>query len=213
MLGVSVFGKNDPVHMGTLHIAVLTLFRCATLEDWTDVMYIAMEGCETYGYDGMEELCVESSANPLLSVTYFCSFIILSSMMILNLFIGVITSSMQDAKSDLNEEADAQDVDEQEDEDLLETRLDELGETMRGIADDLVDMYAKHNTTVQDMEAGGRRRSSAATDTAELAAKVHARMVSQGLTSTPDEASAFGFPGSSISEAPNPQAAGSATDE
>ena len=44
VLGVSVFGKNDPIHMGTLHIAFLTLFRCATLEDWTDVMYIAMQG-------------------------------------------------------------------------------------------------------------------------------------------------------------------------
>lgn len=44
VLGVSVFGENDPVLMGTLHIAFLTLFRCATLEDWTDVMYIAMEG-------------------------------------------------------------------------------------------------------------------------------------------------------------------------
>ena len=39
-----MFGKNDPIHMGTLHIAFLTLFRCATLEDWTDVMYISMQG-------------------------------------------------------------------------------------------------------------------------------------------------------------------------
>ena len=37
-------------------------------------------------------------------MAYFCSFIILSSMMILNLFIGVITSSMADAKSDLSQE-------------------------------------------------------------------------------------------------------------
>lgn len=39
-----MFGANDPIHMGTLHIAFLTLFRCATLEDWTDVMYIGMQG-------------------------------------------------------------------------------------------------------------------------------------------------------------------------
>lgn len=39
-----MFGTNDPIHMSTLHVTFLTLFRCATLEDWTDVMYIAMEG-------------------------------------------------------------------------------------------------------------------------------------------------------------------------
>ena len=40
----------------------------------------------------------------IAAALYFCSFVILSSMMILNLFIGVITSSMQDAKSDLTSE-------------------------------------------------------------------------------------------------------------
>ena len=48
VLGVSVFGTNDPMLMGTLHIAFLTLFRCATLEDWTDVMYINMLGTRTH---------------------------------------------------------------------------------------------------------------------------------------------------------------------
>ena len=39
---------------------MLTLFRCATLEDWTDVMYINMYGCHKYGYTGwMEPLCTE----------------------------------------------------------------------------------------------------------------------------------------------------------
>ena len=110
-----MFGKNDPIHMGTLHIASLTLFRCATLEDWTDVMYIAMEGCENYGYDGNEELCTNNNPTPLMSVIYFCSFIILSSMMILNLFIGVITSSMQDAKTELSADLeDEEEVDEEE---------------------------------------------------------------------------------------------------
>eukprot|EP00500_Bicosoecida_sp_ms1_P005066 CAMPEP_0203834592 /NCGR_PEP_ID=MMETSP0115-20131106/73237_1 /ASSEMBLY_ACC=CAM_ASM_000227 /TAXON_ID=33651 /ORGANISM="Bicosoecid sp, Strain ms1" /LENGTH=442 /DNA_ID=CAMNT_0050743671 /DNA_START=48 /DNA_END=1372 /DNA_ORIENTATION=+ len=107
VLGVSVFGKNDPVHFGTLHFAVLTLFRCATLEDWTDVMYINMYGCASYGYGGMEELCTKDAPSPILSVAYFVMFTVLSSMMILNLFIGVITSSMAEAKSDLEEEGDA----------------------------------------------------------------------------------------------------------
>lgn len=37
---------------------MITLFRCSTLEDWTDVMYINMHGCQYYGYGGgLEHLC------------------------------------------------------------------------------------------------------------------------------------------------------------
>ena len=45
IIGMIMFKENDPWHFGTLHISLLTLFRCATLEDWTDVMYINMHGC------------------------------------------------------------------------------------------------------------------------------------------------------------------------
>eukprot|EP01052_Picozoa_sp_SAG31_P036492 SAG31_NODE_4563_length_3135_cov_6.260359_3_plen_51_part_00 len=39
ILGVTLFGKNDPFHFGSLGKAMLSLFRIATLEDWTDIMY------------------------------------------------------------------------------------------------------------------------------------------------------------------------------
>ena len=32
------FAQNDPWRFGSLHMAMLTLFQCATLDDWTDVM-------------------------------------------------------------------------------------------------------------------------------------------------------------------------------
>jgi voltage-gated sodium channel len=102
--GVVFFGKNDPVFMGNLFTAMLTLFRCATLEDWTDVMYINMYGCEKYGYEGMEHLCTYSEASPMMSVAYFCSFIVIASMMVMNLFIGIIASSVEEAKTRLGEE-------------------------------------------------------------------------------------------------------------
>ena len=103
--GVGFFGKNDPVYMGDLFTAMLTLFRCSTLEDWTDVMYTAMYGCENYGYDGMEHLCVMSYGQPILASVYFLSFIVVSSLMIMNLFIGIIASSVEDAKHKLDDEA------------------------------------------------------------------------------------------------------------
>ena len=85
---------------------MLLLCRCCT----------RAAGCANYGYDGNEDLCTASSAQPVLSVIYFCSFIILSSMMILNLFIGVITSSMQDAKTELSEDLAAEQEEQTEDE-------------------------------------------------------------------------------------------------
>ena len=38
VMGVDSFRENDPFHFGSLGVAMLTLFRCATLEDWTDIM-------------------------------------------------------------------------------------------------------------------------------------------------------------------------------
>ena len=31
-------------------MTLLSLFRMATLEDWTDIMYINMFGCDIFGY-------------------------------------------------------------------------------------------------------------------------------------------------------------------
>ena len=55
VMGVGSFRRNDPFHFGSLGIAMLTLFRCATLEDWSDVMYINMYGCASQytGVDGV----------------------------------------------------------------------------------------------------------------------------------------------------------------
>ncbi len=43
---VSFFRDNDPVHFGNLETAFLTLFRMSTLEDWADVMYTQLYGCD-----------------------------------------------------------------------------------------------------------------------------------------------------------------------
>jgi hypothetical protein len=56
VLGVSMFRANDPWHFGKLDRAMLTLFRVATYEDWTDVMYINILGCENWNYNGDDNL-------------------------------------------------------------------------------------------------------------------------------------------------------------
>lgn len=85
VVGVSLFGSADPVYMGDLHTALITLFRASTLEDWTDLLYIHQLGCDVYGYDGLQDSCVNPQATGGVAVAYWITFIVLSSMIILNL--------------------------------------------------------------------------------------------------------------------------------
>lgn len=64
----------------------------------------------------MADECTNSSGSGVIAVVYFVSFVVVSSMMILNLFIGVITSSMQEAKASLSEERDENETATDEDE-------------------------------------------------------------------------------------------------
>ena len=99
--GVFFFGENDPIHFENLQTSMLSLFRVVTLEDWTDVMYINMFGCENYGYDGNMDLCTMSTANPGGSAFFFVSFVLIGTMIFLNLFIGVIMTGMDEAKTEM----------------------------------------------------------------------------------------------------------------
>lgn len=98
------FGDNDPIHFETLELSILSLFRVVTLEDWTDVMYINMYGCASYGYDGNEALCTASSGSPVGAALFFVSFVMSGTMVILNLFVGVIMTGMDEAKAELEAE-------------------------------------------------------------------------------------------------------------
>ncbi len=95
-----MFSQNDPVHFATLPLSMLSLFRAVTLEDWTDLMYINRDGCANYGYDGMEHLCTASEAFPIGSPVIFVSIVLLGTMIILNLFIGVIMNGMDAAREE-----------------------------------------------------------------------------------------------------------------
>lgn len=109
VVGMMMFRKNDPWHFGDLHTTMVTLFRCSTLEDWTDVMYINMYGCDKYFYHDAEwsrPLCVHPSANEGWTILYFVTFIVLSALVMLSLFIGVVTNSMQEATLKMKFEAE-----------------------------------------------------------------------------------------------------------
>ncbi len=95
--GTFLFGGNDPVYFGTLQTSTLSLFRVVTLEGWTELLYTAMRGCDVYGYSEMQALCTQPLAQPATAVVYYVTFILLATMIVLNLFIGVIMNGMTEA--------------------------------------------------------------------------------------------------------------------
>lgn len=106
--GVFIFGANDPHYFGSLQVALLTLFRVVTLEGWTEILYIQYYGCDVFGYEGREALCTAPQAMPLVATAYFVSFVLLGTMIILNLFVGVIMNGMEAAHEEAVQEAAGQ---------------------------------------------------------------------------------------------------------
>ncbi len=74
-IGSLFFSTIDETLWGDVSIAMLTLFRVATFEDWTDVMYATME------------------VHPL-SWIFYLSFIFLMAFVFLNMMVGVILEVM-----------------------------------------------------------------------------------------------------------------------
>ena len=79
--GQQLFHEHDPEHWRNIGISLLTLFRIVTLEDWTDVMYTAME------------------ISPYMWI-YFVSFVMMGTFVIINLFIAVVINNLDEAKEE-----------------------------------------------------------------------------------------------------------------
>lgn len=103
VLGTFLFGANDPWHFGTLGKSALTLFQVVTLEGWVEVMVTQIKGC-ALAADAAGVLCDGSKGFPGIAPMYFVSFIVLGTMIILNLFIGVVVSSMNEMQDELADE-------------------------------------------------------------------------------------------------------------
>jgi voltage-gated sodium channel len=85
--GVHLFGGSAPEQFGSLSAALFSLFQLITLEGWVDV-FGAVHG-----------------AGPGRAIVYFTSFIVLGTMIMLNLFIGVIMNSMSEMHAELDQRA------------------------------------------------------------------------------------------------------------
>ncbi len=100
VIGTFMFGQNDPVHFGSLQVSMMTLFKTITLEGWIDFMNIQVYGSNIYGYENFPDTPRVPSAHPFAAAVYFVSFILLGTMIMLNLFIGVIISGMEETNKE-----------------------------------------------------------------------------------------------------------------
>jgi len=80
-VGSILFSEISPMHWGNVGLAMLTLFQTATLEGWPDLMYQSLE--------------VQS-----FSWIFFVVFIILNSLVFMNMIIGVIIDVIVRANED-----------------------------------------------------------------------------------------------------------------
>ncbi len=103
VVGTFMFGDNDPVRFGQLHTSFLSLFQVLTLEGWNDVLATQYLGSEV-GYDDAWKVLTAgarvSAAQPVVATIYFVSFIMLGTMIMLNLFTGVIIGAMEEASNE-----------------------------------------------------------------------------------------------------------------
>ncbi|MBU3728960.1 MAG: ion transporter [Phycisphaerales bacterium] len=89
VMGVHLFGANDPEHFGSLWSSLLTMFGVLTLEGWLDLMQAQMRGLPRP--DGAPGV-----ASPIAAPIFFVSFIMTGTMIFLNLLVGVIVNSMSE---------------------------------------------------------------------------------------------------------------------
>lgn len=81
VMGTKLFGATSPEQFGSLGATTYTLFQIMTFDDWSGG--VAKPLLEKHGY----------------AMVYIVSFILLSAFMMLNLFIGVVVSALDDEKA------------------------------------------------------------------------------------------------------------------
>jgi voltage-gated sodium channel len=111
-VGSIFFAPINPELWGDIAISMLTLFRVATFEDWTDVMY-------------------ETMAVHPLSWIYYLTFIFLTAFVFLNMMVGTILEVMtEETNAASQQKAHDERQDMAEKLDRIEAQLARLGERL-----------------------------------------------------------------------------------
>ncbi|MEU3316071.1 ion transporter [Streptomyces sp. NPDC006687] len=119
MVGWVCFAGSDPQHYGSIGRAALTLFLLTTLDGLTDAVRAGLEISR-------------------LSILYYASYALLASFVLVNVLIGVVLNSLDEARE--MEEAEA--------------RARERAARDRDAADEVRDRIAAARLALDDLEAG-----------------------------------------------------------
>ena len=114
VIATKLFSQSFPAWFGDLGLSAYTLFQIMTLESWS--MGIVRPVMEVYPYAWL----------------FFVPFIMITTFAVVNLLVGLIVNSMQDA----HHEEDGEKTDAYRDEvlarlEIIETKLNRLGETKK----------------------------------------------------------------------------------
>jgi voltage-gated sodium channel len=116
-IGSIFFSQINEVLWGNISVSLLTLFRVATFEDWTDVMYETMQ------------------VYPL-SWIYYLSFIFVVAFIFLNMMIGIVLETLQREHEKLDREQGEGEAGEvhwiREHTEAMEQRLERIEQLLRG---------------------------------------------------------------------------------
>jgi voltage-gated sodium channel len=135
--GIHLFGAHDPKNFGSLPTAFLSLFRLVTLDNWADIFNAQLGHV------------------PAIKVAlYFVTFIVFGTMIILNLFIGIIMNSMAEMHAEIAERDRAQ----HERETGSATLEDELKSLERELNETQTHVAALRRTWAQDAHRAVRTR-------------------------------------------------------
>jgi len=171
--GIDFFRVNDPWHWQNMGRAYLTLFRAATLEDWTDVMYIGFFGCDTHynhfgiyaNSDGtLSSRCREPQAKPAIASIFWVSFVLVAGLVMLSLFVGTVTMAMGETMEKMKHELE------------LAERKKALLKNMKSMQEQGAKLESQSSSTKDDDEESGAPVLQHQTSTvAEFAARKRAK--------------------------------------
>lgn len=116
--GIHLFGAHDPKNFGSLPAAFLSLFRLVTLDNWADLF--AAQVPHVHGFK---------------VAVYFVTFIVFGTMIILNLFIGIIMNSMSEMHAEIAERDRAEHV--------RETGSATLEDELRQLEQEMMEMQTR----------------------------------------------------------------------
>jgi voltage-gated sodium channel len=157
VLGCFIFGDNDPKYFGDLGTSLVTLFRVMTMDHWGEIMYIELYGCEDQytPNDKMKYGCDKSSGSGFFTVVFFLTFIMIVSFIVLNLFIGVVTSSLNQATREVKSDPETEgNVDEYEEptNTQIETLVLSLQEELQDCRQEMGDIRDKLAMILQEQQ-------------------------------------------------------------